>query len=55
MSAPADPVQTRAALIRAAQTARLLREREQNPDPRRQPRPITPDSRLPAAGTLSGA
>ena len=40
-------------LIQAAQRARLLREKEQNPDPRR--RPITPDSRLPAVGTPSGA
>lgn len=40
-------------LIRAAQRARLLREKEQNPDPRRAP--ATPDSRLPAVGTLSGA
>ena len=40
-------------LIRAAQRARLLREKEHNPDPRRAP--VTPDSRLPAVGTLSGA
>ncbi|WP_157080769.1 hypothetical protein [Methylobacterium variabile] len=50
-TAPANG-QTRRELIEAAQRARLLREREQNPDPRR--RPVTPDSRLPAVGTLSG-
>lgn len=40
-------------LIEAAQRARLVRELQQAPDPRR--RPVTPDSRLPAVGTLSGA